>query len=109
MKRRELFAGLLAVPAMPVIAMARPEALTSRKAAFAEVGDGVRMTLALPSLIRARDTDALKSIDSSFDTTLRYSLRVWEYGTRVKVTSRVVIVKIRRDPWKKRYVVSRRG
>lgn len=109
MKRRELFAGLLAVPAMPIVAMARPESLTTRKAAFEEAGEDVRMMLALPSLIRARDADALKSIDSSFDTTLRYSLRVWEYGTREMVTSRVVIVKIRRDPWKKRYVVSRRG
>ncbi len=67
------------------------------------------MTLDFPSLIPARDADALKSIDSGFDTTLRYSLRVWEYGTREMVTSRVVVVKIRRDPWKKRYVVSRRG
>ncbi|MGH1346123.1 MAG: hypothetical protein ACRBN8_31450 [Nannocystales bacterium] len=109
MKRRELFAGLLAVPAMPIVAMARPEALTTRKAVFEEVGEDVRMTIDLPSLIRSRDTDALKSIDSSFDTTLRYSMRVWEYGTREMVTSRVVVVKIRRDPWKKRYVVSRRG
>lgn len=109
MKRRELLSGLLAVPAVPIVAMTRPETLTTRKAVFEEVGDDVRMTLALPSLIRARDTDALKSIDSSFDTTLRYSMRVWEYGTREMVTSRVVVVKIRRDPWKKRYVVSRRG
>ncbi len=109
MKRRELLAGLVAVPVMPIASMARPETLTSRKARFEEVGQDVRMTLEVPSLIRARDTDALKSIDSSFDTTLRYSLRLWEYGTREMVTSRVVIVKIRRDPWKKRYVVSRRG
>lgn len=108
MKRRELFAGLLAVPAIPVVAMVRPEA-TTRRARFEEVGEDVRMTLSLPSLIPARDADALKSIDSGFDTTLRYSLRVWEYGTREIVTSRVVVVKIRRDPWKKRYVVSRRG
>lgn len=108
MKRRELFAGLLAVPAMPALAMLRPESAT-RKARFEEVGDDIRMTLKMPSLIPARDADALKSIDSGFDTTLRYSLRVWEYGTREMVTSRVVVVKIRRDPWKKRYVVSRRG
>jgi hypothetical protein len=104
-----MLAGLIAAPAAPAYPMVRPESLTSRKAVFEEVGDDVRMTLALPSLIRARDTAALKSIDSSFDTTLRYSLRLWEYGKRELVSSRVVIVKIRRDPWKKRYVVSRRG
>ncbi len=109
MKRRELFAGLLAVPAMPIAPMVRPKSLQTLKAKFEEIGEDVRMTLKLPSLIRARDTDALKSIDSGFDTTLRYSLRVWEDGTREMVTSRVVVVKIRRDPWKKRYVVSRRG
>lgn len=111
--RRQWMAGLVALPAFAPpkgpVAMVRPESLTSRKAVFEEVGEDVRMTLKLPSLIRARDTAALKSIDSSFDTTLRYSLRLWEYGTRELISSRVVVVKIRRDPWKKRYVVSRRG
>lgn len=101
--RREILAGLVAAP----VALARPD--STRKAKFEEVGEDVRMTLALPGLISARDTDALKSIDSGFDTTLRYSLRLLEYGSRRLVSSRVVVVKIRRDPWKKRYVVSRRS
>lgn len=105
-RRREMLAGLAAAP---MLAFARPESLTSKKARFEESGESIRMTLALPTLIRARDTDALKSIDSSFDTTIRYSLRLWEYGTRNLVSSRVVVVKIVLDPWKKRYVVSRRG
>ncbi len=106
LRRREMLAGLVAAP---MVALVRPESLAARRAAFEEAGDNVRMTLALPTLIRGRDEEALKSIDSSFDTTIRYSLRLWEYGTRNLVSSRVVVVKIRRDPWKKRYVVSRRG
>ncbi len=106
MRRRPLLIGLAAAP---LVAFARPESLSTRKARFEEVGESVLMTLELPTLIKARDTDALKSIDSGFDTTLRYSLRVWEYGTRELITSRVVVVKIRRDPWKKRYVVSTRA
>ncbi|MCR9160087.1 MAG: hypothetical protein ACE37F_37810 [Nannocystaceae bacterium] len=101
--RRQVLAGLVAAP----IALARPT--DTVKARFEEVGKTVRMTLALPGLISARDADALKSIDSSFDTTLRYSLRLVEYGTRDLISSRIVVVKIRRDPWKKRYVVSRRS
>jgi len=101
--RREVLAGLVVAP----IALARPDKTV--KAKFEEIGETVRMTLALPGLISARDTDALKSIDSSFDTTLRYSLQLLEYGTRRLISSRIVVVKIRRDPWKKRYVVSRRS
>ncbi len=101
--RREMLAGLVAAP----VALARPD--STRKAKFEEVGEHVRMTLALPGLISARDADALKSIDSGFDTTLRFSLRLLEYGSRRLVSSRIVVVKIRRDPWKKRYVVSRRS
>ena len=101
--RREVLAGLVAAP----IALSRPDKTV--KAKFEEIGETVRMTLALPGLISARDTDALKSIDSSFDTTLRFSLQLLEYGTRSLISSRVVVVKIRRDPWKKRYVVSRRS
>lgn len=102
--RRQVLAGLVVAP----IAFARSKT-EKRRAKFEEAGEHVRMTLALPGLISLRDTDALKSIDSSFDTTLRYSLRLLRYGSDQLISSRTVVVKIRRDPWKKRYVVSRRS
>ncbi len=106
MKRRGFLRGAIA---MPLVGLVRPESLTTRRAVFEEAGTSVLMTLRLPTLIKPKDVNALKSIDSGFDTTLRYSLRVWEYGQRRLITSRIVVVKIRLDLWKKRYVVSTRG
>lgn len=105
MKRRTFMAGLAG---LPVVAMVRPDTLPQRKAVFEEIGDAVRLTLALPSLVRQRDEEALASIDSGFDTTLRYTLRLWQYGSRDLVQERTLVVKIRRDPWKKLYLVSTR-
>ncbi len=104
--RRAVLAGLLTAP---LVGFARPEALTQRAAQFAEIANSIQMTVALPVLIRATDEAALKSIDSGFDTTLEYTLKVWEHGTRRLVASRIVIIKLRRDPWKKHYLLRTKG
>lgn len=106
MKRRTFVIG---AGVAPLLAFARPDALTSRKATFEEAGNSIRMTVALPGLFKKNDTDALHSIDSGFDTTLRFGIRVWEWGTRNLIDEKDLLVKIRLDPWKKRYVVSSRG
>lgn len=106
LRRRTLLGGLLGAP---LLAFARPETLTKRSAEFAEVGNSIQMTLALPSLIRAKDEEALKSIDSGFDTTFEYTIKVWEHGTRRLVASRTLVLKLRRDPWKKHYLLRTKG
>ncbi len=103
MKRRQWLRGLVAVP---VLGFVRPDTLPLRRAVFEEVGSSVLMTLSLPTLFRRYDKDALESIDSGFDTTLHFTLKVWQHGSRRLVDTREVEVRIRRDPWKKRYVVS---
>jgi len=105
-RRRALLGGAVA---LPVLAFARPESLVKRSAEFAEVGNSIQMTIALPTLIRKRDAEALASIDSGFDTTLEYKLTVWEHGTREKIASRTLVLKLRRDPWKKHYLLRTRG
>ena len=67
------------------------------------------MTLALPALIRDNDLEAMASIDSGFDTTFEYTLKVWEHGTRQLVTTRTIVIKLRRDPWQKHYLLRTKG
>lgn len=92
-----------------LMGLARPDTLPTRKAVFEEIGTSILITLALPALFRRTDADALASIDSGFDTTLKFSLDVWEHGTRTHLGRRVIVRKIRRDPWKKKYVVRTKG
>lgn len=106
LRRRTVIGGLLS---LPLLALARPDTLVQRAAKFAEIGNSIQLTLSLPALIRKTDADALASIDSGFDTTIEYTLTVWEHGTRRKVDSRTVVVKLRRDPWKKNYLVRTKG
>lgn len=105
MRRR---AFLVALSSAPLLGFVRPDTLPLRKATFEEVGSSVRMTVALPNLFRKHDKEAMASIDSGFDTTIEYTLRLWQYGTRRLLETREIVVKIRRDPWQKRYVVSKR-
>lgn len=107
MKRRTFVVGALSTPLL--LGFARPEALTVREAVFEEMGSSLVVTVDLPGLFKKHDTDALASIDSGFDTKLHFALKVWEWGKRRLVAQSVVVVKIRRDPWKKKYVVSTRG
>jgi hypothetical protein len=104
-KRRAFMQGLVAVP---VLGFARPDTLPFRKSTFEEVGNSVLLTMTLPALFRRYDREALASIDSGFDTTIHYTIKTWEHGTRRLVDTREIVVKIRRDPWKKRYVVTTR-
>jgi hypothetical protein len=104
-KRRTFMRGVVGVP---VLAFARPDTLPIRRATFEEVGSSVLVTVTLPTLFRRYDREALASIDSGFDTTIHYQLKVWQVGTRELIGTQEVLVKIRRDPWKKRYVVSTR-
>jgi len=104
-RRRAWMRGLVAAP---VLAFARPDTLPIRRAVFEEVGTSVLMTLSLPTLFRRYDKDALDSIDSGFDTTLHFTIKLWQHGSRRLVDTRELVVRIRRDPWKKRYVVSTR-
>lgn len=106
MRRRVFVGGMLGLAAVGFV---RPADLPQRKTVFEEIGDSVRMTLRLPMLVRKRDKEALASIDSGFDTTLRFTLRVWKYGSRELINERTMTVKIRWDPWKKLYLVSTKG
>jgi hypothetical protein len=106
-KRRTFVVGALGTPLL--LAFARPEALSVREAVFEEMGASLVVTVDLPGLFNKYDTDAFASIDSGFDTKLFFQLKVWEWGKRRLVTQSTVVVKIRRDPWKKMYVVSTRG
>lgn len=106
MRRRAYLRALLA---LPLLGFARPNTLPRLVAAFEEVGNSVLMTLSLPTLFRRYDKDALDSIDSGFDTTLHFTVKVWQYGKGQRlIDTREVLVRLRRDPWKKRYVVSTR-
>jgi len=91
------------------LGLARPDKLTHRKAVFEEIGSSVMMTIAMPTLFRRGDEDALFSIDSGWDTTLQFTVDVWERGSRRHVGTRVIVRKIRWDPWKKKYVVRTKG
>jgi len=104
-KRRAFLGSILVLGTLKV---GRPEALPVRKAVFEEVGNSVFITVSLPSLFRRSDKEALASIDSGFDTTLVFQLRLWEIGTRALVAEESLIVKIRRDPWKRQYTVRTR-
>lgn len=106
LSRRAWIGGVLALPSL---AFARPEALPKRAAKFAEVGNSIQMTLSLPALIRKNDEEALASIDSGFDTTLEYRISLWEHGTRQRMASRTLVLKLRRDPWKKHYLLRTKG
>lgn len=105
MRRRAYLRGLVA---LPILGFARPDTLPIRRASFEEVGNSVLMTLSLPGLFKRYDRDALDSIDSGFDTTLHFTVKLWQHGTRHLVDTREILVRIRRDPWKNRYVVSTR-
>jgi hypothetical protein len=105
MRRRDCLRGMVVAP---VLAFARPDTLPIRRAVFEEVGASVLMTLSLPGLFRRYDKDALESIDSGFDTTLQFTIKLWQHGSRRLVETRDLLVRVRRDPWKKRYVVSTR-
>ncbi|MEM9461104.1 MAG: hypothetical protein AAGF11_43470 [Myxococcota bacterium] len=104
--RRTVLGAMLGAP---LLGFARPETLAKRSAEFAEVGTSIQMTLALPALIRDNDQEALDSINSGFDTTLEYTIKVWEHGTRRLIASRVIVLKLRRDPWKKHYLLRTKG
>ncbi|MCA9655828.1 MAG: hypothetical protein KC501_38335 [Myxococcales bacterium] len=104
--RRVLLGGALG---LPLLAFVRPESLAKRPAEFAEVGNSIQMTISLPALIRGNDEEALASIDSGFDTTLEYRVTVWEHGSRLKIASRTLVLKLRRDPWKKHYLLRTKG
>jgi hypothetical protein len=106
-KRRTFVVGTISTPLL--LGFARPEALSVREGVFEEMGSSLVVTVALPGLFKKHDTDAMASIDSGFDTNLHYSLKLWEWGERKLVSKHTVLVKIRRDPWKKMYVVSTRG
>lgn len=106
LRRRTVLGGLLGAP---LLAFARPESLTKRAAQFAEIGNSIQMTLALPALIRDNDQEALESINSGFDTTLEFTIKVWEHGTRRLMASRIIVLKLRRDPWKKHYLLRTKG
>ncbi|MCA9711346.1 MAG: hypothetical protein KDK70_36240 [Myxococcales bacterium] len=106
LRRRTLLGGLLGAP---LLAFARPDTLPKRGAEFAEVGNSIQMTLALPALIRSNDEEALESINSGFDTTLEFTIKVWEHGTRRLMASRIIVLKLRRDPWKKHYLLRTKG
>lgn len=105
-RRRVLLGAALG---LPLVAFARPETLVQRPAEFAEIGNSIQMTIALPTLIRKSDLEAIASIDSGFDTTLEYTLKVWEHGTRRLVATRTLVLKLRRDPWKKSYLLRTKG
>lgn len=107
MKRRTFVVGALGTPLL--VAFARPEALSVREAVFEEMGSSLVMSVELPSLFKKHDTDALASIDSGFDTKLYFQLKLWEWGKKRLIGQTTIVVKIRRDPWKKMYVVSTRG
>ena len=106
LRRRTILGGMLS---LPLLAFVRPESLVQRSAEFTEVGNSIQMTVSLPALIRNNDQEALDSIDSGFDTTMEYTLRVWEHGTRQRVATRTVVMKLRRDPWKKHYLLRTKG
>jgi hypothetical protein len=106
LRRRTLLGAALG---LPLVAFARPETLVQRPAEFAELGNSIQMTIALPTLIRPGDLEALASIDSGFDTTIEYTLKVWEHGTRRLVATRTIVLKLRRDPWKKHYLLRTKG
>lgn len=105
-RRRVLLGAALG---LPLVAFVRPETLVQRPAEFAEIGNSIQMTLALPTLIRKSDLEAMASIDSGFDTTLEYTLKVWEHSTRRLVATRTLVLKLRRDPWKKSYLLRTKG
>ncbi|MBK8238260.1 MAG: DUF4390 domain-containing protein [Nannocystaceae bacterium] len=105
MRRREFLRGAVV---LPVAMSVRPDALPIKRASFEEVGDAVLMSLNLPALIRRYDRDALESIDSGFDTSLHFTLKLWQHGTRKLIGTRELLVRIRWDPWKQRYVVATR-
>ena len=106
LRRRAFVAAALG---LPLVAFVRPETLVQRPAEFAEIGNSIQMTIALPTLIRKSDLEALASIDSGFDTTIEYTLKVWEHGTRRLVATRTLVLKLRRDPWKKHYLLRTKG
>lgn len=106
LRRRTIIGAALG---LPLLAFVRPETLVQRSAEFTEIGNSIQMTLALPVLIRDNDLEALASIDSGFDTTLEYTLKVWEHGTRKLVATRTIVLKLRRDPWKKNYLLRTKG
>lgn len=105
MRRRDCLRGIVVAP---LVGFVRPDTLPYKRAVFEEVGNSVLLTVSLPALFRRYDREALASIDSGFDTTLVYTLKLWQHGSRRLVATTDVLVKIRRDPWKKRYVVAMR-
>lgn len=105
MKRRAFTVGSAA---LALAGFARTDTLPTRVATFEEVGDSVLMTVAFPELLRARDREARASIDSGFETTLVYEIRIFEHGSTAALASLRHVVKIHYDHWQKRYVVQSR-
>jgi hypothetical protein len=104
--RRRAF--VLGSATLALAGFARPDTLPTRVATFEEVGDSVLMTVAFPELLRARDREALASIDSGFETTLVYEVKIFEYGSAAAFASLRHVAKIHYDHWQKQYVVQSR-
>jgi hypothetical protein len=104
-RRRALLVG---IGALALTGLTRVEALPMRTAVFEEVGDSVLMTVELPELLRKGDREALASIDSGFETSLVYEIKLLEHGTLGELTTLRQVVGIHYDLWHKRYVVESR-
>jgi hypothetical protein len=86
----------------------RPDTLLLRRARFEEVGAAVMVTVAFPELLRARDREAMASLDSGFETTLVYDLMLHEHGTNRVLEQHRRVVKVRYDYLNRRYEVTTR-
>lgn len=106
MRRRAL---LVAGLSLPLCAVGGREFLRSRRAEFVEVGDEVRMSVALPELLLTRDSDAMASIESAFTTTLVYDVSLFRSGKARPISSQRRVVKIQWNPWKERFSVQISG
>lgn len=101
-------AVLLGAGATLIAGAMRNDPLALRRARFEEVGDSVLMTVELPELFRARDREALASIDSGFATTVTFDVGVFEVGTHTPLETRYVVKTVQYDLWTQRYVVMTR-
>ncbi len=101
--RRRAWLGVLT--AMCLCSAVRPEVLPARTAEFAEVGDRVLVTLALPELVPRRDRDAVKAIDSGFATTLIFDITLHRHGISGVVTRTRRVARIAYNLWNEHYEV----
>lgn len=102
--RRGLIAWIAAIPLLAA-AGGDPEP-QARKARFEEVGDDVRMTVALPELLATDDAAAMDSLEAAFATTLTYEIDVHRGRAGEPIERRRVLVRIQWNAWKERYVVA---